>query len=682
MIAITNDSGESLQLDPQQNLVTEQNVAWLSDDELPGEFSYPIEAPLNEANKRFVGQGYRPDAAQPRAEIPVSVHLDGVLYRRCTFNYRVNEGKLSGFLKIDSSEFYDSIRKLTLLEALPTPVAVGDGLVGTPPVSLSTRLVQIAQLTPGEFPFTFFPIRNQAMIEDAFDETKLAGFVRNDYLNAWEPLTTGGYGFPIDLPNKPAFGYLLCPQFYLAYVLEQIMALAGYKIESDWLYSEEGRRITVLNLTAMNQTISELGGFISGHLLVPGMFLPDTTVSDFLKAVKGRFGLVFGYNANSKTCYIVQFTRTVAKGSAIDLTPFQSGPYSSFDKDGKGYKVIEYVDGADGLYKDLSGNTLTPASQITGLGTTEITLKAGTTQLAYEKSPLSTTNSWFVPTVLQPGNILDPKYNQSERYLTKEGKRPNSVGIRFLSYRGMSVDSSGRPYPLATPDVRGGAQTVIGSEALTLTGRYGAWRKYLRAYFYFRDQTQRITQKLLMPVATLASLQLHRLVSLSLDDQVRRSYAISKLQAEAPGLDGKVLVKLEVLTLPSGIEINPDVDDPLVWVELTVVRSGLISSGGFNPILTKTASLSVTCWQDQAKTTPALVTNLPVVIRQKKTWTNATSPYQETPVTYLANGAQTVLESALLVYESTPGGPAVGTATPTEFTLVVSLDPSDGYLIL
>ena len=63
MIAITNDSGLSLDLMPSQNLVTEQAVAWLSDEELPREFSYPIDAPLNENNRRFVSQGYRPDSA-------------------------------------------------------------------------------------------------------------------------------------------------------------------------------------------------------------------------------------------------------------------------------------------------------------------------------------------------------------------------------------------------------------------------------------------------------------------------------------------------------------------------------------------------------------------------------------------------------------------------------------------
>ena len=518
MIAITSDAELTLDLTPGMNLVTEQNVAWLSDDELPGEFSYPIDVPLTENNKRFVAHGYRPDLAQPRNEMPVSVRMDGVLYRRCTFSFRVNSGKLSGYLKIDASEFYDKIRKMSLLEALTEPVFLGDGLASTPPVNLQTRLKQIAGLKPGLFPCTFFPIRNEGFWEDSFDENKLAGFTRNVYVNQWEKLADNTFGFPIDLPNAPTYGYPLCPQFYLSYVLTQIITrLAGYRIESDWLASEEVQAYTIKNLTAMNQTVSDLGGVFTGHALTPGLFLPDMSVSDFLKAIKGKYGLVFTYRANEKVCHITQFVGAVQAGPAIDLTEFQAGDYSTNDKDGRGYVVSDYIDESDTTYQDANGKTLTLPAQATGKGQQTVSLKAGTCQLSQELSSLSTDAYWFVPTVHQPGNTLDTAYNLSERYLTKENKRPNTVGLCFLSYRGMTLDSKNNPYPLATPDVRDGQQNVVGSQALTLSGRYGAWRNYLQAYYYFRDQTQPITQPLLMPVSVLAGLQLHRSVSLSLE---------------------------------------------------------------------------------------------------------------------------------------------------------------------
>ena len=684
MIAITNDAGLTLNLTPGQNLLTELNVAWLSDEELPGEFSYQFDAPLDPNNKRFVANAYRPDLAQPRSEMPVTVRMDGVLYRRCIYAYRVNAGKLSGFLKIDSSEFYDRIRSLSLLDALTEVVPLGDGLASNPPVAIDVRLKQIAAQPPGQFPCTFFPIRNETMLEESFDESKLGGFVRNSYINAWEPLSGGSFGFKVDLPNMPRFGYLVCPQFYLSYVLVQIMKLAGYRIESDWLASEEAQRLTVQNLTAMNMAVTDLTDFIEGHKLVPGQFLPPVSVSDFLKAVKGRFGLVFTYNANDRICHIAQFTREVAAGSQIDLTEFQSGDYSTYERDGKGYAVSDYIDESDELYKDSAGQLIRSPAQIIGKGQTEVSLKAGTSQLIYEKSPLAANAYWFVPTVRQPGNVLDKNYKLSDRYLTKEGNRPNGIGIKFLSYRGMTLDSGNHPYPLGTPDIRDGKQVAVGSEALVLPGHNGAWQTYLRAYYYFRDQTQRVTQPLLLPVAILASLQLHRLVSLTLEDQIRRSYLISKIQADGPGPDGKAPVRLEVLTLPAGIELPAEVDVTAVWVEL--ILGPLVVNDSRRDLVdyaTHANSLTIKCWKDAARTQPATATNLLVTIRVKKTWdTNTTTPppqlYQETLVSYVANGSTSVVDPVFINYYSE----FAGVSYRLIWRQTGTLDPGEGYNIL
>ncbi|MCX6216507.1 hypothetical protein [Spirosoma sp.] len=689
MIAILNDSGQSLNLIPGLNLVTERAAAWLSDDDLPGEFSYAIDLPLNENNKRFVAHGYRPDLAQPFSEMPVTAQMSGVLYRRCTFSFRLNEGKLSGFLKIDSAEFYDRIRNLSLLEAFNTPLILGDGLLtGT---DFRTRLKQIAALKPGEFPCTFFPIRNDGFWESDFGAEQLPGFAGGvflgtdelspvTYLNPWEKLEGGGVGFVVDQPSVPRYGRAICPQFYLAYVLEGIMKLAGYRIESDWLASAEVQAMTVLNLTAMNQKLP-FAELPIGHKLTPGLFLPDVSVSEFLKAVKGRFGLVFTYDGNARVCHITQFVGTIRAGAAIDLTPYQAGPYSTDFSDGSGYSVRDFYDSGDALYKDADGKSIEAPAQVVGRGRTPVTLRAGTTQLVRVRSNLSADALWFVPTVYQPGNTLDPTYSASSRYLSKEGKRPNSVGIRFLSYRGMTTDSKGNSYPLASPDVYDGQQVARSSQALTMGGRAGSWRNYLRAYYYFRDQTQRVTQPLLMPVDVLASLQLHRMIWLTLEDQIRRSYLILKLRADSPNEDGKVTVRLEALTLPSGIEQVADPADPIVWVEFIFGPGTYLS----NPIR-QYAVLTVKTWVDAAKSAPALVTNLPINIRFQRSHldtrggTNGNDrlvDYLEYVKTYMANGSTTVLETAFLGQYIDPLD-----RNYRYYNYDFALDPGEGYKIL
>jgi hypothetical protein len=268
--------------------------------------------------------------------------------------------------------------------------------------------------------------------------------------------------------------------------------------------------------------------------------------------------------------------------------------------------------------------------------------------------------------------VLDIKYKESDRYLTKEGTRPNSVGLVFLSYRGMTTDSKGNPYPLGTPDVRDGQQVVVGTKALTLAGRHGSWRNDLRAYYYFRDQTQPITQPLLLPVSILAQLELDQLVWLSLDDHIRRSYLISKVQAQSPGIDGKVSVRLDVLSLPSGIELGGDQDAPVVWVEFIYGPETIVS----NPLREYTV-LSVKFWSDKAKTQPAIVTNLPINLRFKKSHLNtsgAVLDYLEYGQTYQGNGVSTVLETAFLFnYRET---------ATQYYNSIISIDPGEGYSIL
>lgn len=705
MLAITNDTGDMLHLDPEQNLVTEQNAPWLTDDELPGEYSYSIDAPLNDNNKRFVRHAYRPDLALPSSSMPVHVAMDGVLYRQCTFSFRINNGKLSGYLKIDASEFYDKIRKMSLLELFSEPFYLGDGLMHNPPINLAGRLKQIAQMKPGEFPCTFFPIRDDTFLEDGFtitstvptDPTQIGGaagmtdlgFQRKAYVNNWEKLSDGSFGFLVDDQLPARYGYLVCPQFYLAWVLQQIITKAGYSIESDWLASTEVQSITIKNLTAMNQAAGSLGELVAGHSVVPGMFLPDMTVGEFLKAVKGRFGLLYTYNSNDRICYITQFSSAVAAGAAIDLTEYQTGTYSTDFPDLKGFTVYDFVDDKDDLYKDSLGNTIKPPYQVVGQGETEINLKAGTCQLVRETSPLGTGALWFVPKVRQAGNILDAMYKKSDRYLTSEGKRPNNIGLCFLSYRGMTTDSKGNPYPLGTPGILDGQQVMVGSQALTLGGRFGAWRTYLNAYYQFRNQTQRITQPMLMPVAVLASLQLHRSIFLTLEDQIRRSYLISKLQAEMPGIDGKVRVRLEALTLPSGIDQAVDVDAPIVWIQLEQINTAQQPIGNTNVSGYEVyASLTFRAWSNQTKTGAASVSNLVLQLRRIQKGksvltdlaTQADTSYTESVEYYTMNGTTAIWETKLLVETKLVNH--VRDITLLDYSLAYSLDPGEGYTII
>jgi hypothetical protein len=698
-IAIINEAGLILELFEDQNLVIEQAVAWLSDDELPPEISYPIDCPLNDHNKKFVSYGYRVDAALPKQVIPVTVQLEGVLYKRAQFAFKVQNGKLNGYLKIDSAEVYDKLRKLTLLELFVEPIRLGTGTmdaVNGSVKNLATRMKEIAEMPIGQYPFTFFPIRNELFYEDDLDQAKLPGFSRQTYVNVWQLLPIGGHGFHVDggFVNGEK-GFTASPQFFLWWVLNKIMERAGYRIESSWLASDEIQRLVIVNMTAMSQykgtLLTDPVGVLQGHRVTPGMHLPDMNVSDFLKAVKGRFGLVFSFDANRKICYMERFVDVLQMGSSIDLTQFQTGNYDTGEADGKGYSVEEFVDENDELYKDAKGNVIRTPPFVIGQGVTSIALKAGTCQMIYETSPLFGSGKWLVPTVRQAGNTVDKTYKASERYLNDQGKRKNDIGLKFLSYRGMTQNSNGSPYPLATADVRDGRQVIAGSQALALVGRFGAWRSYLRQYYYFRTNTQPVNVPLLVPVTVLSRLERHRLVSLSLEDQIMRNYLITKLQSDIPGIDGKAIVRLSALTIPSGIDQPVDVDDPIVWVEWIagpVQTVNLPQSPGHGAGEYKYfRSYTVKFYQDQNKTIPASVSNLPLNVRKKHTTyynggtSQERSTYAESLLTYYVSGQDQVLEAQYitilkLIVLNVSGDVSDG------YVSALQLDPGEGYNIL
>jgi hypothetical protein len=692
-LEIRNQAGEKLVIGLDQSLTIEQSAGWLVDDELPGAKSYPIRFPI-QPNERFLQSGYRPEAARPSMELVVNVRMDGVLYRRCMLEYRISEGEGDGFLKIDAGEAWNKLRNLSLQDAFTVGIALGSSAL----VPLGRRMRDIALLPAGQFPCTFFPIRNEGFFEEGLDATKVPGFVRQPYVNAWGLVPDVGWQFKID--SASVKGYPVSPQFYLSWVLEQIFQRAGYRVEGDWFSAPETQRLVVLNQTAI--PVQRLGvSNLTSHVAVPGQHLPKISVGDFLKALRQRYGLLYSFDGNSQVVTIRQF-RKVASSPATDLTPYVSGKYGIDPPKNTGFTLVDAVDAQDELYKDLNGNPVKPVSVSVGgqngADREEVTLSLGTTQMVFEPGHDGGVY-WSVPTIRQAGNILDVAYKNSERFPeplkpgeTKQSLR-NDVSFRVLSYRGMQETATLQLYPLATSDVRSGRQDIIGSQATTLIGRYGLWALLLRAFYYFRDQTRAVTVPLTMPVSVVASLKLHEPVALKLSGETRRHYLVQKLMAESPGPSGLMDCKLTALSLPDGIDQPQDVVDELVWVELIITKSysqgPVIPPGPWRTFEREEATLTLRFWADRAKTQAASVASLPVNIRTKQTLYpqgeyQPRASYIETVASYLVDGQSQVLSeqtyyTKLKRYQSRPGQEPL---LLDDYVASYSLDPGDGYNII
>ncbi|OIN57621.1 hypothetical protein [Arsenicibacter rosenii] len=649
MIEIRNAEGLSLQLPAGQSITVEQASGWLAGDELPGSFSYPISAPLNENNERFLKYAYRPASTRPVMELPVNVQLQGVLYRKCLFAYRINEGKIDGYLKIDAGEVWPQLRDKQIGDVLPEYLHLGDGIFSGSYISLKDRLKQIAQMPPGTYPFTFFPIKNDLQIEEAFTADKLSGFVRTGYLNGWS-----GSDFRVDTGS--VFGHLISPQLYLWYVFEQIMLAAGYRLAGDFFAEPEVQRLTILNLTAMHQA----SGFnaLAGNLMYPKLHLPDLSVSDFLKAVKARYGLIYSFNSTDKICTVRRYADIWKNRRAIqDWREFQLAGYGIEEPSGKGFTLEEYIDPADELFKmpDPQGNLRPgiPKTYVLGKGGEPVSLQVGTTQMTYIPAPYSTSARWMVPVVRQPGTILDPAYKQSDRYI-EDNNIQNAVGLRLLSYRGLVDDSQGGRYPLGTSDVRNGRQEVIGQVAPRMSGTYGGWNTGLKLYYDFLDKNRKVTVDLLIPAQRLSGLQLHEPLMCSFNGQ-NVSLLPGQVRAEAPGSSGKLTTELEAYTVPDGADIPRITPDPLVYVEL--IQTVLESRTGVIGIVHEIRSLTVKVWKDAARSQPVSAGQLPLSVnifmsRTKRFYTTDRNTAKSYPdrleqqiKTYTITGAVQQLES-------------------------------------
>lgn len=672
---IKNDSGLSLLIDAGQALTVEQASGWLADEKLPGAFSYPISAPLNEQNERFLQYAWRPNAARPAMVIAVNVRLEGVLYRRCLFSYRIYQGKIDGYLKIDGGEAWDSLRGKALGDVLPATLHLGDGIFSGTYVSYKDRLKQIALAPVATLPYTFFPIRNELQFEEEFTKDKLAGFVRTGYLNNWDR-----FDFLVDTGAE--FGHLISPQFYLVWVLEQIFTAAGYRLAGDFPADPEIRRLTILNLTGMAQQ----QGFnaLAGNIIFPAKHLPDLSVSDFLKVIKARFGLIYSFNATERICTIRRYVDAAAvRQIRQNWKAFQLAGYGIEEPAGKGYTVEEYLDPNDELYKipDTSGNLKegTPRRFVIGAGAEPVSLQVGTTNVTYITTPYDASRRWMVPFVRQAGNMLDIAYSGSDRY-ARDGRIVNPVGFRLLSYRGMVPDSAGTVYPLGTPDVRDGRQDVISQTSIDLAGRYGGWSKGLRLYYHFLNNTRKVTTNLLLPAQALSVLQLHEPVQLELDNQLA-SYLPLQVQAEAPGTGGRLKTNLEALTIPAALDLSDETYPDPVWVEWVQTLTGYenIRIDGISGVQRR-STITVKFWKERAKLTPVSVSSLLLRVRKKVIdRANGGLISYETIVPYRGNGTSTVLENDQAIERTLV---ATNGASPVNYVYSFALEPADEYNII
>ncbi|CCH01630.1 hypothetical protein FAES_3623 [Fibrella aestuarina BUZ 2] len=679
MIRITNTAGLGLLLVAGQKLLTEVAAGWLADGDAlpPSGYSYPVKFPINEGNRRFLGAGFLPNAARPTQQLPVTLNY-GLLQRSCVLSYRISAGMGEGTLRFNGGEVIPDLKRLTLQEVLTEPVVLPPAASGNV-YDLAGRMLAAAQAPIGTQPLTFFPIRNELFFPD--NEVERLGqtiYYGHRKVNTWNGRFLTGPGYPV------------VPFFYLGWVLEQILAHVGYRVAGDWLDLAETRRRVIVNQTSIRGRSFSAAGY---HI-VPGDHLPPIKCSEFLKAIRAQFGLLFEYDSTTRYCTISRCVDVAAAPQPVDLTPYVSGPWGIETGKNEGVRLQAGRNSADELYQQRTadGGMQPIASEevtLPGLDgqipATAATLPVATTQQIWEDSQDGQAK-WIVPTLRQPGNVLDVAYNASERYLDANGRQKNPMSLVLLTYWGMQPDSGGRLYPFGSPGVRNARWESLGRAGVGLTGPGGQWQDTLRLYYYFRDQTRPLTVRLRLPVPLFGQLRLHQPARLNLDRLGMARYLIEKIQAEDTGEDGYCLARLQLLTIPPALELAPFVQPAVVWVQLTSTTdvAPVVETIGERRSTRWGGTLSLRVWGDKARTQPLAGTPVSVQVRVRS-WSFITLPnagggqllsYNEYPMTLTSSGDRAVIYTGLVrtINESTTNG-ADNQTTVWEY----ALDPGDDY---
>jgi len=616
MLRIQSDSGQSLQLETDPSIEIELSSWLLSDsDELPGSFSYPINFPLSDHNKKFLSHSHLPEA-KPR-EMKVSVWVNGVMLRRATLAYKIERRSCSGFLKVDAGELAAKVKGVYLHEAINERFYIFQADPSDPfnltnekkQALIISKMKEIASAAPGQFPVTFFPVYNPEFGPKA-DE--LDNYVEHDVVNGW-----AGGNFLIDQDKK--YGRFTVPFIYLTALIERLCTFLGYKATGSFLDSAEVKRWVVYNTQTLFST-NYIG--YDGFYADLQMHVPYMTIPDFLRALHDDYGLGIFFNSTTMQTRFELFEdiRSSQK-PARDLTAHILKGYDSEMPDSKGYTILSNQDDHDELFKGYESVTTKIKEGQKDIKCQIGTLKMYRGQNSDGKAQNGTQMEWYIPQASQKGNIVQGAFLETDEYYNRTAKHKNDFGLRVLSYHGMQPGSEGKLYPFATSVTRSYNQTRLGQMSHDAGQADSTYNQLTVPFYMFLASCRRLRYELLLPLGQSNNLPFYQVYTLKGENQVSVRFLLERLIINAPGRHGLLPAKAHVsILLPPAANPNrPDFE--LFYVEMFQENQTDVVNG--QRIMT-TADLVFRVWKDQAKTVPANPTALPVKYEERTGTTNST----------------------------------------------------------
>jgi hypothetical protein len=328
-------AGEYLDLPPDLELDVEQANPFLQlQDEILGEFSYPFEVAATPTNIRLLNYAAVIERKVTNTGIDAVVYDNGILWKRGKIKIeksslnlnRIADGRISCYFLSGISSFMQDIKDKRLREAdydgtrsFDWDAYATDITVPDPGFWAHIRKVMYA--SPGYgvsgFDYAFFPVKN----------TEWPGRGDIDLMNKvyWNMPTSAEFFIPgyFDVVNFDLNRIVPFP--YLKYVMIKAIEFCGWKLSGDMMNYLDFKKIVMLNFRAIDWSyLKHAGGSSMEVERDPVEFnladhLPDVTITEFLIALKNRFGWWYDFDRASKTVSIRELNE-IASGETKDMT--------------------------------------------------------------------------------------------------------------------------------------------------------------------------------------------------------------------------------------------------------------------------------------------------------------------------------------------------------------------------
>ncbi|MGX5854501.1 hypothetical protein ACWKW6_12695 [Dyadobacter jiangsuensis] len=646
MLRIQSETGQLLQLEPDISVELELNSWLLADsDDLPGSFSYPINFPLSDQNKRFLGHSHLPES-RPR-EQNVSVWVNGVMLKQASLAYKIEKSGASGYLKIDAGEVATRVRGKQLHEALAEKYYYGSSYS-----NLTLLMKAAATAAPGDYPFTFFPVSNSVFAPEPKDFTAIPGYRQEKMINPWN-----GNNFVVSKERH------IVPFLYLTYVIEKACEFFGYKATGSFLQHPEVKCMTVYNTQTLSLALSDVQPGIRQSL---GLHVPFMSISDFLRALRDDFGVGIFFDAGKRECSFELYETIRDNETFHDFSPYLLKGYDNENPDEKGYAVTSYQDGEDGFFKEYQ-----PVVANIREAQKQVKAKIGTLQMRSLPNFENAVQNWLIPVALQKGNLAQGFFREAADYYNLVPDHKNGFGLRLLSYRGMQPDEQGDLYPYGTSTTRRYDQGRVGAWSLDAKQSDSVFNKLTVPFYTFLAYARRLRYNLLLPIAHAKNIRLQDVYGFRGENSVLVKALVSSVNVSLPGKSGNVLAKASVMLLLSP-EATPSVySDEQFYVEMFITNEYQNVDGD------RTISyvdFKFRVWADAGKTVPANPTNL--VIRYEEYVSRSAPGESDTNTTNF-------YEFTMSGHEYNLTGLITSDQNPNEqLTIVYGMTSSADYVIL